>query len=78
MPTKGLHNKVIFSEEEIEYIKREYPNGTAGDIADYLGVSRPVVERKAKELGLLHSDDWSPQKFMYRYIRNYPHKTLDV
>lgn len=70
--------KRIFTAEEIEYIKRVYPTGTCDEIGDHLGVSRTLIGRAARAMGLKKADGWSPALYANRYVRHYKHNEHKV
>ncbi len=62
-----------WSNEEIEYLKVNYPISTIGDIADHMKVSPGTVSRKVKELGLTKSPDFDMRAYRNRYVKSYTH-----
>jgi hypothetical protein len=52
MPTIGRQNKVIFSEDDIQFIKDNFKSMTNQQIADKLELKKTIVRMKAYELGL--------------------------
>lgn len=73
MPIKGEKGRILFTEEEKEFIAKKYPTCAMCDIADYLGVSPGVISKYVKEAGLHRMSDWSPSRNYGRYIKNYKH-----
>ena len=67
----GRGKSIVWEDADIAYLRDHFANDTAGDIADHLGVSYPVVVRKAGELGLRKSECFSKNAFHGRYVRNY-------
>lgn len=66
--------KRVWSDSELRYLCDHFPFESAGDIADVIGVTYPLVMSKAKELGLRKSADYNvSKKYMFRYVRNYVH-----
>lgn len=64
--------KIVFNKEQEDYVKEHFPNECASDIAEYLGVSSPVIFRIARELGLKKADGWNRNSYCHRYVNNYP------
>lgn len=52
MATIGKHGKIIFSEDDIQFIKDNFQSMTNQQIADALGLKKTIVRTKAYELGL--------------------------
>ena len=69
-PTKG-HWKLLWSDEDIAYLREHYPVSSASDIADHFGISLTSVSLKAYELGLKKSPNYSSHQYRNRYVRNY-------
>ena len=64
-------NRHEWSQEEIDYLKANFSNSTAIDIADKLGMSNTSVSRKAKELGLVKAPEWKKSNYWRRYVNGY-------
>lgn len=70
----GINPRVhVWTEEETAYLVANFADEAGTDIADYLGVSVPTVQRKARELGLKKSPMFSKMKYNGRYVKNYKH-----
>lgn len=52
MATLGKYGKVIFSDQDIQFIKDNFKSMTNQQIADELGLKKTIVRTKAYELGL--------------------------
>lgn len=63
--------KRVWSDEEISYLREHYPIDPATDISTALHLSAGTITRKAAELGLSKSPDFSSKKFYGRYVKNY-------
>ena len=60
-----------WSQEQIDYLIKNYPTHTLGDLATGTGFSIGTVRNKAKELGLKRAEDYDYKKFYRRYISKY-------
>ena len=58
-----------WSPEQIETLRRLYPNTPISDICDATGHNPASVARKAEFLGLQRSPDYNPHGFYGRYVR---------
>jgi hypothetical protein len=77
MATIGKYGKVIFSEEEIQFIKDNFQSMTNQQIADALGLKKTVVRTKAYELGLQRNEmEYWPDEAVKFLKENY-HKIGD-
>ena len=61
----------MWTKEEIDYLRANFPTMTAIDIADHIGCSNPTVARKAMELGLEKSPEFRKAEFRCRYVKDY-------
>lgn len=52
MATIGKYGKVIFSDDDIQFIKDNFQKMTNGQITTALGLTKTIVRNKAYELGL--------------------------
>lgn len=69
-------NEVVWTDAMVSYLREHFGREVACDIADHLGVSAPIVSRKAKELGLEGMD--SRKRGMVcrgRYVSCYKHRS---
>lgn len=64
-------NRKVWTEEEISYLRENYPTMSAMDIAERFGVSNTTVSNKAKELGLKKSPEWSKTLYYRKYVNMY-------
>lgn len=63
----GKYGKIIFSENEIEFIKSNFQQMTNEAIADALGCKKTIVRMKAYELGLqrINLERWTVEQIAY-------------
>jgi len=61
----------MWTKDELEYLRENYPTMTAIDIADHIGCSNTTVSNKAKELGLKKSPEFRRTDFHRRYVASY-------
>lgn len=63
MATIGKYGKVIFSEDEIQFLKDNFHSMTNQQIADALGLKKTIVRMKAYDLGLqrMEMEYWPPE-----------------
>ena len=73
MPTRGKDRRIVFSEEEIAYMREAYKTESCGDIADKLGVSSQTISTYAREHGFERAPEWSKKNYYGRYTKNYKH-----
>ena len=66
-----MSNRIIWTEEQVGYLREHWAQDSLADIAYYLRISPGVVKSKARELGLQKSEDWSRRRYYNRYVRNY-------
>lgn len=72
MATKGKYGKIIFSEEDIQFIKDNFKLMTNQQIADCLGLKKTIVRTKAYELGLQRMDlEYWPKEAVQFLKENY-------
>lgn len=64
-------NAVQWTDEQIEYLIKNYPTHTLGDLATVIGFSIGPVRKKAAELGLKHVDAYKTKDFYRRYVKKY-------
>jgi hypothetical protein len=67
MATKGKYGKIMFSEEDIQFIKDNFQSMTNQQIADALGLKKTRVRTKAYELGLkrMELEYWTPKQVKF-------------
>ncbi|MBU2923030.1 hypothetical protein KO504_16900 [Winogradskyella psychrotolerans] len=67
MATKGKYNKIIFSPEDIAYLKANFKTKTNRQISDALGLKMTRVRTKAYELGLkrMELQRWTPEQVQF-------------
>lgn len=67
MATIGKYGKILFSNEDIQFIKDNFQHMTNQKIADILGLKQTIVRTKAYELGLqrLKLEFWSEAAVNY-------------
>ena len=70
-PNHYRKNRRVWTEEEISFLKENFPTMSAIDLADKFGVSSTSVSTKAKELGLRKSPEWSKNLYYRRYVNRY-------
>jgi len=58
-----------WSPEQLETLRRLYPNTPIFDIADQTGHNPQAVVKKAKLLGLQRAPDYDPHAFYGRYVK---------
>lgn len=77
MATIGKYGKIIFSEQEIQFIKDNFKKMTNEQIANDLGLKKTIVRTKAYELGLqrMELECW-PNEAVFYLKANY-HKIGD-
>ena len=63
-----------WSQEQLDYLIKNYPTSTIGDLATAIGFSEGPVKNKVKELGLKRSPDYSYKNFYRRYTSKYKKK----
>lgn len=73
-----MSNRIIWTEEQVEYLREHWAQESLGDIAYYLRISPGVVRSKARELGLQKSEDWSKRRYFHRYVRHYKNNNYSV
>ena len=62
-----------WTEEELAYLRANYPTESAVDIADHLGLSSTTIRNKAVQLGIKKSPDYDKNRYRNRYVSNYKH-----
>lgn len=60
-----------WTDEELDYLRKEYPLGVISDIAEHIGVSDGVIRKKVEELGLKRSPDYSRSVYQNRWVKRY-------
>ena len=55
----GNMYKIVFTPEQLSYIKENYSDQKNIDIANHLGVSRTTIRRYGRQLGLSKSDEFN-------------------
>jgi hypothetical protein len=60
----------VWTDDEIAYLRREYPNVKASAIAAHLGINLVLVYRKASLLGLAKSDEFKTSEASGRLSRD--------
>ena len=68
---QSVRFKCKWSDEQLEWLKENYPTKPLCDLAQHIGYSIPTVQKKALELGLKRSDDYNKKKFYRRYVKDY-------
>lgn len=74
MATIGKYNRVIFSEEEVQFIKDNFQSMTNQQIADALGLKKTIVRTKAYSLGLQRMELEYWPKEAIQYLKDNFHK----
>ena len=74
----GLHGKrvstrITWTDEQLEYLKDNYPDMSLSDLSEHIGMSGPTIQRKALELGLKRSEEYDKSSFNRRYVKRYKH-----
>ena len=62
-----------WTDVELSYLSDHFPYEPVTDISYALGLSQPTVSKKARELGLVKSKDYSIRSFQHRYVKDYVH-----
>ena len=62
-----------WTESELAYLRDHYADMSCSDMADVLGMSAPLLSKKAKELGLKKSADFN-HRMQARFVRGYKHE----
>lgn len=62
-----------WTESELAYLREHYADTACCDIADVLGVSATLLNKKARELGLKKSADFH-HRMHSRFVRGYKHE----
>lgn len=72
MATIGKQGKILFSEDDIKFIKDNFKSMTNQQIADCLGLKKTIVRMKAYELGLqrMQPEYWCNEAIEF-LIKNY-------
>lgn len=67
MATIGKHRKIIFSEQEIKFIKDNFSKMNNKQISEALGLKISIIRRKCYEMGLKHIEleYWTPEMINY-------------
>lgn len=68
-----MSKRYDWTEEQIEDLKRLYPNNCLCDVADTLGIGVDVVRRKAIALGLKKAEGFSHYHNYGRYVKKGNH-----
>lgn len=71
------HNRRVWTKEELDYLRENFANTSAIDLADHFGCSNTTVSNKAKELGLEKSPEWKKIDYKGRYVNHYSGKKLN-
>jgi hypothetical protein len=77
MATTGKYGKIIFSDDDIQFIKDNFQTMTNEQIANDLGLKRTIVCTKAYELGLqrMKLESWPDEAV--QYLKENYHKIGD-
>ena len=67
-PNHYRKNRKVWTDEEISFLRENFPTMSAMDIAEKLGISNTSVSTKARELGLKKSPEWSKTLYYRRYV----------
>ena len=62
MKFDGHSTSLFWSESMLNYLRRNFPTTTNNELAEWLGLGRATVCRKAKELGLRKDRVWMKEK----------------
>lgn len=62
-----------WSPEQLETLRRLYPNTPIVDICDQTGHTTQAVVKKVKLLGLQRASNYNPHAFYGRYAKKGPH-----
>jgi hypothetical protein len=67
MATIGKYGKIIFSDQDIHFIKENFQTMTNDQIANHLGLKKTIVRTKAYELGLqrMNLEYWPTEAVSY-------------
>lgn len=78
MKKRTARNKIIWTDQEINFLKENFLQLTSYELASQLGKSRTIVRMKYKELGLqkIKMEYWSEE--MIQYLKNNFQKTGNV
>lgn len=74
MATIGKYGKIIFTEDEIQFIKENFKSMTNEQIADELGLKKTIVRTKAYSLGLQRMDLEYWPKEAVKFLKENYHK----
>ena len=69
----GKSHSMIWTDEDLEYLKTHWANCSQISISDHLRMAPQTVKKKAMELGLQKSPDFSATKLRYSFVKNYKH-----
>ena len=67
----SMTTKKFWKEEEIQYLKDNYPTMPLDDLREVLPYSVPTIARKARELGLKKDESYSRGSYTGRYVNRY-------
>ena len=67
----SMTTKKFWKEEEIQYLKDNYPTMPLDDLREVLPYSVPTIARKARELGLKKDENYSRGSYTGRYVNRY-------
>lgn len=67
MPTIGKYKKVIFSEDEIQFLKENFHSMTNEEMIQKLNCTLTVLKNKKNQLGLkkMNLEYWTPEQIQY-------------
>lgn len=66
--------RIVWTDDMLEYLRKHFPTEPAGDIAEALGVSDTTIRLKARALGIEKSKDFKTKDYMYRIVKNYKNR----
>lgn len=77
----GLRKKRItrfckWTKEQVDYLKKHYPDDSTSDVAFHIGFSPDTIVRKAQMLGLRKSKDYDTRRFYRRYVKDYKNTSM--
>lgn len=64
-----MPKKIIWTEENLAYLREHYPTEPGSDIADVLGCSGASVTLKARQLGIEKDPSFRTSDFIGRYVK---------
>lgn len=69
--TRQFNGYCKWSQEQIDYLKENYPTKPLIDLAEVIGFSAPTIRRKAQELGLKRAENYDVKNFIRRHVNAY-------